>query len=484
MSADRRRGACPALSAPMQTGDGLLARLSPVSGGLSPNQLMGLCESAARHGNGIVEVTARGSMQFRGLGETSARRFAAEVDRLGIAVRSGVPVETGPLAGMDRSEIADPTPLAEALRQAIAGAGLAGKLGPKVSVVVDGGGAVSMDAIAADVRLTAERHGDGPLWQLAIAGDADSASPVATVPPDAALSIALDLLQQIAGLGIEARGRDLLSTQRFRTLRSMLPPSVLPDISPSRGEISGFGGVASLAAPPMDETNAAGPISPLEGEMSGRTEGGVLAVFQTLPTPYECVIPLTNSRLALPLALPFGSTDAASLIALAKAAAACGVADIRPAPNRSLLPICRSSEDAQALRAVAEDLGFVTDPSDPRIRIAACPGAPACASGHIPARKIAARLAPLLADLDTEFSLHVSGCAKGCARQAAADVTIVGDENGAGLVVNGTAGQKPVAYSSETDLPRMVRERLAATRAGPGRAATPADAGAFEREAR
>ncbi len=32
-----RRGACPALSAPMQTGDGLLVRLNPVAGGLSPN---------------------------------------------------------------------------------------------------------------------------------------------------------------------------------------------------------------------------------------------------------------------------------------------------------------------------------------------------------------------------------------------------------------------------------------------------------------
>jgi len=54
-------------------------------------------------------------------------------------------------------------------------------------------------------------------------------------------------------------------------------PSVLPDISPSRGEI-----VPSSAISPI--TSAAGmapspklPISPSEGEMSGRTEGGVHA---------------------------------------------------------------------------------------------------------------------------------------------------------------------------------------------------------------
>lgn len=101
MNAFSRRGACPALSAPMQTGDGLLVRLNPVAGGLSPKQLIGLGESALRHGNGIMEVTARGSLQIRGLTAESARLLAAEVDALGIAVRSGVPVETGPLAGID-----------------------------------------------------------------------------------------------------------------------------------------------------------------------------------------------------------------------------------------------------------------------------------------------------------------------------------------------------------------------------------------------
>ena len=49
-----RRGACPALSAPMKTGDGLLVRLNPVAGGLSPAQLIGLCEAAEAYGNGVV----------------------------------------------------------------------------------------------------------------------------------------------------------------------------------------------------------------------------------------------------------------------------------------------------------------------------------------------------------------------------------------------------------------------------------------------
>ncbi len=56
-----------------------------------------------------------------------------------------------------------------------------------------------------------------------------------------------------------------------------LPPSVLPDISPSRGEITRGTNVHSqLASLPVERKRGAIrlSISPLEGEMSGRTEGG------------------------------------------------------------------------------------------------------------------------------------------------------------------------------------------------------------------
>ncbi|TPL95491.1 cobaltochelatase subunit CobN [Mesorhizobium sp. B2-3-12] len=52
------------------------------------------------------------------------------------------------------------------------------------------------------------------------------------------------------------------------------PPSVLPDISPSRGEISSFAGGAPLSTFGIGEIGDDSSISPLEGEMSGRTEGG------------------------------------------------------------------------------------------------------------------------------------------------------------------------------------------------------------------
>ncbi|MER9251518.1 ABC transporter ATP-binding protein [Mesorhizobium sp. M0598] len=52
------------------------------------------------------------------------------------------------------------------------------------------------------------------------------------------------------------------------------PPSVLPDISPSRGEIGSFAAGCFPPASVIGEGRDESAISPLEGEMSGRTEGG------------------------------------------------------------------------------------------------------------------------------------------------------------------------------------------------------------------
>ncbi|MER8855651.1 precorrin-3B synthase, partial [Mesorhizobium australicum] len=243
MNAFSRRGACPALSAPMQTGDGLLVRLNPIAGGtssggtssggsssrgLSPKLLIALAESASRHGNGIMEVTARGSLQIRGLTTESAALLATEVDALGIAVRTGVPVETGPLAGIDPHEIADPRPMAERITAAIEGAGLAPRLGPKVSVVVDGGGQLTLDAVTADVRLKAVGVSAGTLWAISVAGDSQSEKRLATADEDAARDIAVAALRMVAEKGRDAHTRDL-SERQLASLagwHSTAPPAV------------------------------------------------------------------------------------------------------------------------------------------------------------------------------------------------------------------------------------------------------------------
>ncbi|ESZ72549.1 MULTISPECIES: ABC transporter ATP-binding protein [unclassified Mesorhizobium] len=79
---------------------------------------------------------------------------------------------------------------------------------------------------------------------------------------------------------------------QFQAPRSFPPPSVLPDISPARGEISSFADGFPSATFVVGEGGDERAISPLAGEMSGRTEGGVterrplkLTEPSTLPLP-------------------------------------------------------------------------------------------------------------------------------------------------------------------------------------------------------
>lgn len=447
MSGFSRRGACPALSAPMQTGDGLLVRLNPVAGGVSPKALIGLCESALRHGNGVVEVTARGSLQIRGLTAESAPLLAAEVDALGIAVRTGVPVETGPLASLDPDEIADPSLLAARIRDAIDAAGLGARLGPKVSVVVDGGGRLNMNTVQADVRLTALASGQ---WLLAVAGDASTATPVRAIAETDARDAALAILEAIAGRGREARARDLPSddlTSFLQRVSSFAPLSVLPDISPTEGEIGCHRDLRQSSMPEKwsasqtEQGQCGRQISPLVGEMSGRTEGS------NVEHPSPVGILQLRDITALGLGLPFGHMPADRVIAICRAAETSGAGEIRFAQQRAILILGLSRSACAELQRKAASLGFVTDPLDPRRMIAACPGAPACASGRIAAREVAEEIArDSGAALDPSVTLHISGCAKGCAHPARAALTLVGGEKGAGLVVDGTAKGLPAAY--------------------------------------
>jgi precorrin-3B synthase len=421
-----RRGACPGLSAPMPTGDGLLVRFVPADA-VSLDAFVALCAAARAHGNGTMEVTARGSLQVRGLTPASAPLFSVEVARLDIAAVDGIAVLTGPLRD-DAEAIIDASSLAAELRLAIAQAHLA--LAPKVSVVVDGGGLLHLDAVSADIRLRAVgpaaaprllvalgallplpeggRVGEGVAEGVRSAGG-ESAGPLPSPPPqggggsqavwlgviapERAVDVVLGLLREIAAHG--PRAADLLRARGIDALRSLV-----------RIEASAI------------------PAPRPPAEMIGRHR-------------------LRDGSLALGIALAFGHARADALAELARLAAAHGVRSIRPAPDRALMLIGVSSANADNLAAAAERLGFVACAGDPRRRIAACPGAPACASGFIDARRLAAELAPQLAGLRAGIAVHVSGCAKGCAHRAPAALTVVGDAYGCGIIRNGTARASP-----------------------------------------
>jgi len=78
--------------------------------------------------------------------------------------------------------------------------------------------------------------------------------------------------------------------------RSFAPPSVLPDISPTRGEISLHAGLRHSATAQDEHRQGSQPISPLVGEMSGRTEGGAVEHGLSSPADGRAVLPLERLR--------------------------------------------------------------------------------------------------------------------------------------------------------------------------------------------
>lgn len=209
-----RRGACPTLHAPMQTGDGLLARLRIVKACLSPSQLGAIARLARQHGNGLVEVTARGNLQVRGLRAETQEAFANAAEAI-VQIEDGLVVDTSPLAGDDPHELADPTPLVQAIRRRAEP--LSSRLGPKVSVVVDGGGQISLAALKCDIRLTARGSGQ---WKFS-AGDSDAEM----LSENLAVSRTALVLEQLASLGPTARAADL-AYHAARPIYAEAPPPI------------------------------------------------------------------------------------------------------------------------------------------------------------------------------------------------------------------------------------------------------------------
>jgi precorrin-3B synthase len=141
--------------------------------------------------------------------------------------------------------------------------------------------------------------------------------------------------------------------------------------------------------------------------------------FATLPAP-------GTTPLGAAYGVAFGQIEAAALARLIEQS---GATALRLSPNRVLVlegPVHRPAPP------------FLSNPADPLLRVDACPGAPFCPAASVETRALARRLAPL-----AKGSLHVSGCAKGCARPRPADVTLTGRDGAFDLVRRGAAWDLP-----------------------------------------
>lgn len=63
------KGWCPGAHHPMKSGDGLIVRVRPRWGQLTPAQTIGLCDISQSFGNGTIDLTNRANLQLRGIND-------------------------------------------------------------------------------------------------------------------------------------------------------------------------------------------------------------------------------------------------------------------------------------------------------------------------------------------------------------------------------------------------------------------------------
>ncbi len=422
MSAALRKGWCPGALRPMMARDGLLVRLRLTGGRLDADRARALAALAAFYGNGLLDLSARGNLQLRGVAPAHWTSLLAALADLGMldedadgeAVRN---VMASPLAGMPgRYDVA---PIVEALEARLTGDRALHALPGKFGFLVDDGGAAGLAAEAADVRFDFA-HGEPRAW-IGLGGTRDSAVSLGTCAADevaaTAAAIARTFLALAAGCEPPVRRmKDLVARLgAYQTARA-------------------FGAAA-------DETRP----------------GYAGAIFSRAPVGSFSA----DGVAVLGLAVPFGRLNNAMLRAAADLADTIGRGALRLTPWRCILvPGLTAPVDIDACRTA----GFLVDADHPLRRVAACVGEDGCAQGTTPTQADAAVLADLAARLPGAAAtvLHVSGCAKGCAKASRTAFTLVGREGRYDLVHNGTAGDAP--SRRDLDLPAAHAAIMAAGR--------------------
>jgi precorrin-3B synthase len=172
------------------------------------------------------------------------------------------------------------------------------------------------------------------------------------------------------------------------------------------------------------------------------------------PCPRTGIVPLAQGACAVLAMAPSGRLTATQLRIAATWCDRYGQGELRLSVGRGLcIPGVRTGE-AERVLALAAQAGLIVRADDSRLALVACAGAPSCASGATRTRADADRIAAAAPQLARAgITVHVSGCPKGCAHPTPADLTLIGTPDGYSLVLDGCAGDAPLA--------RLALERIA-----------------------
>ena len=199
MSAPHIQGWCPGALRPMLSGDGWLVRVRPGAGRLTQAQAAGLAVLAARHGNGLIDLTSRANLQLRGVTLTAYPALIDGLRVLGLLDNEAVAESRRNLVVTPFWNSGDGTPeLATALAHAltsVAAPALPGKFG----FAVDCGESAVLRSTPADIRI--ERGAIGLIVR------ADGHTTGAQVAENEAVPAAMELARWFSAFKSESRGR-------------------------------------------------------------------------------------------------------------------------------------------------------------------------------------------------------------------------------------------------------------------------------------
>jgi precorrin-3B synthase len=399
-TASYRKGWCPGALKPMETGDGLLARVRAPRGRLSLDQAAALADAAIRCGNGVIGLTARANLHLRGLSERTLPDLHARLEYAGL-IDADPEIErlrnivASPLDDLDPEALLDLGQSVAALEKRLAQDEALRQLPAKFSFVFDGLGRLPLADVEADIRFEASR--DGTLVAFLAGDDALATRCAPAETGDVAARLGLAFLA-LAGVGEAAP----------RRMRALV-------------ERTGASAVFAKARCEPKPSGRSRRRASLRDILGAREFGG---------------------RVVVGAAAAFGEIGAVRFRALMEGARALGASSLRLTPWRAFLVVGLETRSGESVVHSMSELGFIVDADDPRLRIATCPGAPACIHGHLSVRDDATRWAAKLPKGEGVI-LHVSGCAKGCARPAATAATFAATATGYDLILDGRAGDSP-----------------------------------------
>jgi precorrin-3B synthase len=400
VAAPYRKGWCPGALTPMETGDGLLARVRAPRGRLSLDQAAALADAAIACGNGAMSLTARANLHLRGLSEETLPNLHARLEAAGL-IDADPEVErlrnivVSPLDDLDPEARLDVGPSVAALETQLKADAALRRLPVKFSFVFDALGRLPLADVEADIRFEASRDG-----ALAVYLGGDDALATRCAAAEAG-----EVAARLGRAFLALAGGDDAAPRRMRAL--------------------------------VERTGASALFAEAGCETKPTARSQRRAVLRDILGVREF-----GAAVVVGVAAPFGEIDAVRFRSLLERARALRATSLRLTPWRALLIVGLDQRGAELLVPSMVELGLIVDADDPRLRIAACPGAPACAHGYSAVRVDATRWAPLLPKGEGVI-LHVSGCVKGCARPAATAVTITATAAGYDLILGGRAGDSP-----------------------------------------